>query len=177
MDNMDVGQERHDGLVRRARAIRDGVLGAAWTVACVFAGLAESIRAAVLLVLGASLAAVAVRWAHERWMNVEHLAARRSDGDAPVRSTSNGSEDEVPATSKKWEELTAGETKRFRSGTCPDCLGRRLVEGPRGGLAVNVYCTDPRCGSKFNDGVVVVERISDRSPFAPPATRLTTEVS
>ena len=44
-------------------------------------------------------------------------------------------------------------------GDCPDC-GGGLLEGPTGGLSVNVKCS--LCGAKFNEmGPFGVERISD----------------
>jgi len=48
--------------------------------------------------------------------------------------------------------------------SCPDCQ-RPLFEGPHGGLSVNWRCSNPKCGSGFNDmGPFGVERISDASP-------------
>lgn len=31
---------------------------------------------------------------------------------------------------------------------CPDCGGKEFLEGPRGGMCVNIKCNN--CGSKFN---------------------------
>jgi hypothetical protein len=33
-------------------------------------------------------------------------------------------------------------------GECPDCGGKKFLEGPHGGNCVNIECAD--CGSKFN---------------------------
>lgn len=49
--------------------------------------------------------------------------------------------------------------------TCPDCGGEDFLEGPHGGLAVNVKCS--KCGCKLNitplpNGKIwILERISD----------------
>jgi hypothetical protein len=56
----------------------------------------------------------------------------------------------------------------FNQGRCPDCLGAKLVPGPRGGLSQNTHCGD--CGSRFNvasfEGqVFFVERLD----IDPPA--------
>lgn len=64
------------------------------------------------------------------------------------------------------ERLDEEERAIFCTGQCPDCFGP-LTEGPHGGLSVNVLCTTPSCGSKFNwMGPFGVDRISDAKPFA-----------
>ncbi len=41
------------------------------------------------------------------------------------------------------------QTAQIWSGQCPDC-SRRLIDGPRAGLARNVRCEDADCGARFN---------------------------
>jgi len=56
---------------------------------------------------------------------------------------------------------------------CPDCGSTDFFMGPQGGLAQNVMCANPNCGSKFNLGafedgtwyrLCMIDRISDPSP-------------
>jgi hypothetical protein len=61
-------------------------------------------------------------------------------------------------TSKGGERCTDGEALCVQRRICPDC-GARLDLGPRGGLAQNFTCSG--CGSRFNDTVMAVDRISD----------------
>ena len=54
-----------------------------------------------------------------------------------------------------------GRDEALWNGLCPDC-GGRLLEGPSGGLCINMKCS--QCGNKFNVGffesrVVHFERI------------------
>ena len=44
---------------------------------------------------------------------------------------------------------------------CPDC-GYMLLEGPCGGGSQNWACSNPNCGSKFNNGGFFIERIGKR---------------
>jgi len=49
----------------------------------------------------------------------------------------------------------------WENSKCPDCHGD-LMEGPRGGVSVNVKCSNPLCGHEFNvppKGMFSVERI------------------
>ena len=65
-------------------------------------------------------------------------------------------------TGSKGEKLTAFEISFLPH--CPDC-GDQLMEGPHGGLSINVYCINDACGSRFNDmGVFGIERISAARP-------------
>lgn len=66
-------------------------------------------------------------------------------------------------TGTSRETCTPDETRVVRAGMCPDC-GCLLREGPHGGLAVNWYCINLKCGSGFNDTIFNVERITDASP-------------
>lgn len=51
----------------------------------------------------------------------------------------------------------------FRKG-CPFCGGKEFIEGPHGGLSVNIRCDI--CGAKFNDmSVFGVELLSKPTPF------------
>lgn len=62
----------------------------------------------------------------------------------------------------------------FVGKKCPDCGSTDFFMGPQGGLAQNVMCANPNCGSRFNlapfdDGVwcsspFMIDRISDPSP-------------
>jgi len=72
-------------------------------------------------------------------------------------------------TTKDGEALTADEVARFHAGCCPDCGAEGLLEGPHGGLSINVYCGDDAgCGSRFNCmGPFGIERISAASPNKP----------
>lgn len=57
-------------------------------------------------------------------------------------------------------DCTSRETRAVQDRRiCPDC-GSPLTEGPHGGMSVNWYCINVRCGSRFNDtGPFGVERI------------------
>jgi hypothetical protein len=46
------------------------------------------------------------------------------------------------------ELLTAAECEKLMDGQCPDCGGRVLLPGPRGGLAQNILCG--KCRNEFN---------------------------
>lgn len=72
-------------------------------------------------------------------------------------------------TFKNGQRLTEDETKAFRSGACPDCGARALLQGPSGGLSENVYCgNEERCGSRYNEmGPFGVDRISDTAFKGP----------
>ena len=50
-------------------------------------------------------------------------------------------------------------------GRCPDCGGDGWIEGPHGGLSVNITCANPTCGSRFNTSPVFTERISAPAPL------------
>lgn len=76
-------------------------------------------------------------------------------------------EPEPQRTSLEGESLTEWEVGMTNAGRCPDCGGDDLLAGPRGGLARNFKCASPACGSRFNDLMVGVERISDASPDRP----------
>ena len=53
---------------------------------------------------------------------------------------------------KKWDRDTF-----FKNG-CPDCGSNDFLEGPSGGLSINIKCA--KCDHKFNDmWVFGVERI------------------
>lgn len=70
-------------------------------------------------------------------------------------------------SSKNGELLTKWETDYIvKNQKCPDCSTGELLEGPSGGMSVNIMCD--KCGSKFNwsrfFNVFIAERISDRSP-------------
>lgn len=46
------------------------------------------------------------------------------------------------------ESLTANEVTALDSGKCPDCGHDQFIEGPHGGMNVNIKCA--RCGARFN---------------------------
>lgn len=46
------------------------------------------------------------------------------------------------------ETLTETEVAALDTGKCPDCGSERLLEGPHGGMKVNIMCSG--CGAKFN---------------------------
>ncbi len=54
------------------------------------------------------------------------------------------------------EKLTDQEIFALDAGTCPDCRGEHFLEGPHGGLAVNIECSN--CGARFN----IVPRLAGR---------------
>lgn len=61
---------------------------------------------------------------------------------------------------------------KIEENTCPDCQQTGFLEGPHGGMSVNIMCANPVCGSEFNvasyDGkIVFCDRISSPSPKAP----------
>jgi hypothetical protein len=71
---------------------------------------------------------------------------------------------------KSGDDLTPWEKEQIAKGFCPDCEHKdTLMEGPRGGLSVNVRCS--YCGNKFNivmlaeekNTAVFGERIADRT--------------
>lgn len=69
---------------------------------------------------------------------------------------------------KDLERCTKEEAYLVQTGKCCDCE-EMLADGPSGGLSINMYCLNPKCGSRFNDmGPFGVERISDAQPDAPP---------
>ncbi len=45
-------------------------------------------------------------------------------------------------------EVSPVEEADLKKGICPDCGGDEFLEGPRGGLAVNIRCK--QCGAEFN---------------------------
>jgi len=47
------------------------------------------------------------------------------------------------------EELKDPLVKSFyQDGVCPDCKSKDFLEGPHGGMNINIKCA--KCGSKFN---------------------------
>lgn len=34
--------------------------------------------------------------------------------------------------------------------SCPDCGGTEFIDGPRGGMSMNIQCARPSCGSWYN---------------------------
>ena len=44
----------------------------------------------------------------------------------------------------------AEEDALYRGNRCPFCGGSQFFEGPRGGIATNIYCTNPACDARFN---------------------------
>lgn len=49
---------------------------------------------------------------------------------------------------KVWERMESVRNDRTLSGHCPNCGGGEFLEGPSGGLAVNIECK--RCGLRWN---------------------------
>lgn len=47
-------------------------------------------------------------------------------------------------------DLTAAERRKMEQGRCPFCNNGRWYEGPSGGLAQNIKCTN--CGAEMNVG-------------------------
>lgn len=66
------------------------------------------------------------------------------------------------------EFLTDNERKKCLEETCPDCgTVDKFINGPKAGLALNFYCGNAECGSRFNAIFPLgIERISPRRPFA-----------
>ena len=48
------------------------------------------------------------------------------------------------------KDCTENEKKSLAEGRCPDCQGTRFLEGPHGGMCVNIKCASTSCGSEFN---------------------------
>ncbi len=48
------------------------------------------------------------------------------------------------------DECTAEEKEKLEKDICPDCEGTGFLEGPHGGMAVNIMCANTDCKSKFN---------------------------
>lgn len=48
----------------------------------------------------------------------------------------------------EFNKLTDAEAALLNNTTCPDCLERHFLEGPHGGMNVNIMCAE--CGAKFN---------------------------
>lgn len=46
------------------------------------------------------------------------------------------------------EELTKAEVQALDAGNCPDCGDHQFLEGPHGGMSVNIECAT--CGARFN---------------------------
>lgn len=63
-----------------------------------------------------------------------------------------------------FEDCSNGESNLIKNNICPDCRQVGFLEGPHGGLAVNIMCANPNCGSKFNWTPFGAERISEKSP-------------
>jgi len=67
-------------------------------------------------------------------------------------------------TTRKYHKCSDEEHKSVAAHTCPDCK-EPLVEGPHGGLSINYACSNPLCGSEFNEmGPFGSHRISDAQP-------------
>ena len=59
-----------------------------------------------------------------------------------------------------YPELTASEKADLKEGRCPDCgCDDRWQEGPHAAACVNWRCGS--CGSRFNAGPLMIERISE----------------
>lgn len=54
------------------------------------------------------------------------------------------------------------ETRLLYQGFCPACEKARLLEGPHGGLCVNVLCAN--CGAKWNVGPVTCQFLEFSEP-------------
>jgi hypothetical protein len=70
---------------------------------------------------------------------------------------------------KDYPKLTPAEVMHLDSGICPDCGSPRFLEGPHGGMNVNIQCANEKCQSEFNivpglEGSFGKERISEKSP-------------
>ncbi|MGA2178813.1 MAG: hypothetical protein ABSH15_04440 [Verrucomicrobiota bacterium] len=48
----------------------------------------------------------------------------------------------------KIEELTEAEVAALDAGKCPDCGSEQFLEGPHGGMNVNIQCAG--CQAEFN---------------------------
>lgn len=53
-------------------------------------------------------------------------------------------------------DLTAAESKLLNTDTgssgltCIFCSGNEFLEGPHGGMSVNIKCANPECGAQYN---------------------------
>ena len=70
---------------------------------------------------------------------------------------------------KPYPELTEFEVHQLDYNICPDCKGVGFLEGPHGGMNVNIQCANSQCQSRFNvvpglAGSFGKERISEPAP-------------
>jgi hypothetical protein len=81
---------------------------------------------------------------------------------APVISTGEVLPPMSAVKSKPFTALNDRERAAIKNSQCPDCGSKEFIQGPSGGMTVNVECAG--CGSKFNvgsiNGTVFGERIS-----------------
>jgi len=47
-------------------------------------------------------------------------------------------------------EIKRGQSKDNWDGICPSCGGKRWMEGPRGGMCVNLTCMNAGCRQRLN---------------------------
>ena len=54
----------------------------------------------------------------------------------------------LAGSERPFPKLTFAEYSMLDDGICPDCTGHHFLEGPHGGMNVNIKCAG--CGAKFN---------------------------
>lgn len=74
-----------------------------------------------------------------------------------------------------FRDPTTDEAAELKTGHCCFCHGDRFLEGPEGGMSVNVKCANEACGAKFNLGfgsfdsnVQIIGLPGEDKPYEPP---------
>jgi hypothetical protein len=56
-----------------------------------------------------------------------------------------------------FRALDNDEYKLMRAGFCAFCKGREFLNGPSGGMSMNIKCANVECGAEYNLGFGVFE--------------------
>jgi hypothetical protein len=71
-------------------------------------------------------------------------------------------------------EPTTEQAAELKTGHCCFCHGSDFLEGPSGGMSVNVKCANKDCGAKFNlqfgdfSVVDIIGKPGEDKPYIPP---------
>jgi len=49
-----------------------------------------------------------------------------------------------------FEDVTKQEEELIRQDICPDCNSEGFLEGPHGGMSINIMCANKDCKARFN---------------------------
>ena len=97
------------------------------------------------------------------WSRQGHAFAR---GDTTRGRVTHYLVDPAIGTAKKLEQAPIGrDFVGWIDRRCPDCHGQDFLEGPHGGMCVNIECSN--CGSRFNVAIwrgdfALIQRIGHR---------------